>query len=119
MYKIRDFRDLDIDFVQEKAFILGLKIQYDEDYAKKNVFTVINDAEKVVGVGALGYHNIWYDKTLAFRNMLQEEVVSGNHNRPKAYPYLIAQAYFSTPRSMAEEMQEAGFSIINQHAVEG
>lgn len=54
-----------------------------------------------------------------FRNMFKEEVASGNHNRPKEYPYLIAQAYFSTPISIASEMKEAGFSIINQHAVEG
>lgn len=54
-----------------------------------------------------------------FKNMLKEEVVLGNHNRPKEYPYLIAQAYFSTPISMGSEIKDAGFSIINQHAVEG
>lgn len=64
MYKIRQFQESDIEFVQSKAFILGLEIQYDKDYAKENVFTVINREDEVVGVGALAYHNTWYDERL-------------------------------------------------------
>lgn len=64
MYKVRAFQESDIEFIQSKAFILSLEIQYDEDYAKENAFTVINNEDKVVGVGILAYHNTWYDEAL-------------------------------------------------------
>lgn len=55
----------------------------------------------------------------SFFKMLQEELTTGNHNRPKEYPYLITQAYFATPESMQAEMKNIGFSIMNAHALEG
>ena len=54
-----------------------------------------------------------------FFYMLRGEITTGNHNRPKEYPYLIAESYFATPKSFSDEIRKAGFEIINFHAVEG
>ena len=35
------------------------------------------------------------------------------------YPHLLCEAYFSTPDSLAVEMENAGFETVNSHAVEG
>lgn len=65
-----------------------------------------------------GEKNDFIDDPVFF-NMLREEIITGNHNRPKKYPYLIAQSYFSTPSNMADEILNSGFSVVNKHAVEG
>lgn len=54
-----------------------------------------------------------------YMNMLCEEISTGCHNRPKEYPYFIANAYFHTVDGLREEIQNGGFEFVDQHAVEG
>ena len=54
-----------------------------------------------------------------YMNMLNRELTTGVHNRPKEYPFIIANAYFHTVDEMREETQNSGFAFANQHAVEG
>lgn len=55
----------------------------------------------------------------AFNNMIENELSSGIHIRPKEYPYFIAQAYFHTPLGLQREIEEVGFETIEKHAIEG
>lgn len=54
-----------------------------------------------------------------FMNMIRKELTTGNHIRPKEYPYLITQAYFHDPLELQCEVESAGFETINKHAIEG
>lgn len=65
-----------------------------------------------------GVKNDFIDDPVFFA-MLRDEILSGNHNRPREYPNLIAQAYFTTSGSMEREVEDAGFSVMSTHAVEG
>lgn len=60
-----------------------------------------------------------YIEDSVFFDMLKSELTTGKHNRPKEYPNLIAEAYFSTPQEFEYELIDSGFSIINKYAVEG
>lgn len=54
-----------------------------------------------------------------YTNMIENELLSGNHLRPKEYPFIIAQAYFHTPLGLQREVESVGFKTINKHAIEG
>ena len=65
-----------------------------------------------------GINNNYMEDSVFF-NMLKSELTTGKHNRPKEYPGLIAEAYFSTPQEFENELIDSGFSIRNKYAVEG
>lgn len=65
-----------------------------------------------------GEGNNYIDDPIFF-DMLRGELTTGNHNRPKEYPYLIAESYFATPKEFAVEIENAGFKEVKFHAVEG
>lgn len=52
-------------------------------------------------------------------NMLKCELNTGEHHRPKEYPFIIANAYFHTVDKLRNEITNNGFNVINSHAVEG
>jgi Methylase involved in ubiquinone/menaquinone biosynthesis len=54
-----------------------------------------------------------------YNTMIQGELSSGIHNRPKEYPRFIAQAYFHTPLGLQKEIESVGFKTIQKHAIEG
>ena len=54
-----------------------------------------------------------------YMNMIRQELKTGEHNRPKEYPFFIADAYFHTTDEMKSELYDNGFEIVNYHAVEG
>lgn len=54
-----------------------------------------------------------------YMNMLKIELAKGEHNRPKEYPFIIANAYFHTIDSLRNEVRKSGFGIVDNHAVEG
>lgn len=54
-----------------------------------------------------------------YMNMLRQEILTGEHNRPEEYPYFIANAYFHTPGELKTEIKKSGFKVLNAHAVEG
>jgi hypothetical protein len=51
--------------------------------------------------------------------MIENELSLGIHNRPKEYPYFIAQAYFHTPLGLQKEIESIDFKTIQKHAIEG
>ncbi len=54
-----------------------------------------------------------------YMDMLEKELSSGIHNRPKEYPNFISQAYFHTPLELKEEIEAVGMTVIQKHAIEG
>lgn len=54
-----------------------------------------------------------------YTNMIENELVSGIHKRPKKYPDFIAQAYFNTPLELEKEVESVGIQTIKKHAIEG
>ena len=54
-----------------------------------------------------------------YMNMLKHELSTGEHNRPKEYPFIIANAYFHTIDELRNEVKNNGFEVVNYHAVEG
>lgn len=54
-----------------------------------------------------------------YMNMLRQELATGEHNRPKEYPFIIANAYFHTVDGLRSEVGKSGFEVLNCHAVEG
>lgn len=54
-----------------------------------------------------------------YMNMLKQELTTGEHNRPKEYPFIIANAYFHTIDGLRDEISDGGFKVLNCHAVEG
>ncbi|NBJ90893.1 class I SAM-dependent methyltransferase [Acutalibacter sp. 1XD8-36] len=54
-----------------------------------------------------------------YMDMLRSELTTGEHHRPDKYPRFIAEAYFHTPESFADELKEAGFAIGDMLAIEG
>ncbi len=59
---IREFKERDLEFVEERNFILALQIQYCGDFDRARSFTVIDDAENILGVGTISYHESFKDK---------------------------------------------------------
>ncbi|MBU3175624.1 class I SAM-dependent methyltransferase [Clostridium estertheticum] len=54
-----------------------------------------------------------------YNNMIENELSSGIHIRPKEYPYFIAQAYFHTALGLQNEVEAVGFKTIQKYAIEG
>ena len=54
-----------------------------------------------------------------FREMIKEELVTGNHNRPEKYPNFLGKAYFHTPAQLRDEIKLSHFDLIKAYAIEG
>lgn len=54
-----------------------------------------------------------------YNDMIEKELSSGIHNRPKEYPLIIAQAYFHSPLELQKEIESVGFKTIQKYAIEG
>ncbi len=54
-----------------------------------------------------------------YSGMIENELSTGIHNRPKEYPNFIAQAYFHTPFGLQREIESIGLKTIGKHAIEG
>lgn len=98
---------------------------------------VLNEAKRVLKKGGLlfsvgiskfssttwalstyGKDNNFLDDDI-YNNMIENELSSGIHVRPKEYPYFIAQAYFHTPLGLQKEVESVGFETIQKYAIEG
>ena len=51
--------------------------------------------------------------------MLEGELTTGEHHRPKEYPNFIAEAFFHEPAQLNAELTENGFEDPALYAVEG
>lgn len=54
-----------------------------------------------------------------YTNMIENELLSGIHIRPKEYQNIIPQAYFHTPLGLQKEVELVGFKTIQKYAIEG
>jgi len=54
-----------------------------------------------------------------YMDMLKREMTTGEHIKPKEYPYIISDAYFHTIDGLRDEVTEAGFEVAESVAVEG
>ena len=54
-----------------------------------------------------------------YMDMIMREMETGEHIRPKEYPYFISNAYFHTIDGLRDEIGEAGFKVTESAAVEG
>lgn len=54
-----------------------------------------------------------------YMNMIENELISGIHNRPEKYPYFIEQSYFHTPLELKSEIELIGLKTIQSYAIEG
>lgn len=98
---------------------------------------VLNEAKRVLKKGGLlfstgiskfssttwalstyGKDNNFLDEDI-YMKMIEDELLTGIHNRPKEYPYFIAQSYFHTPVELKEEIESTGLKTINKYAIEG
>jgi len=70
------------------------------------------------GLSTYGKDNNFLDDDI-YNNMIENELSSGIHIRPKEYPYLIAQAYFHTALGLQKEVESVGFETIQKYAIEG
>jgi ubiquinone/menaquinone biosynthesis C-methylase UbiE len=127
----------DINRTDESADIVLLMGPLYHLQNKEDREQVLNQAKRVLKKGGLlfsvgiskfssttwalstyGKDNNFLDDDI-YNNMIQNELSSGIHNRPKEYPYFIAQAYFHTPLGLQKEIEEVGFETIQKYAIEG
>ena len=69
-------------------------------------------------VSVYGEKNNFLDDPIYFK-MIEDEMTTGNHIRPKEYPTFISEAYFTTAAEMESELKEVGFEVEKSIAVEG
>ncbi len=55
----------------------------------------------------------------AFFKMCKSELITGIHNPPEEFPWLLAEAYYHQPKQLKEEFTEQGLRLLNMYAVEG
>ncbi len=55
----------------------------------------------------------------AYFAMIEGEISTGIHTRPKEFPHIMAQAYFHRPEQLAAEVSKAGFQIRRLVPLEG
>ena len=65
-----------------------------------------------------GEKNNFIDDPIYFK-MIEDEMTSGDHIRPKEYPNFISEAYFTTVAEMESEVAASGLEIEKSIAVEG
>ncbi|WP_338792985.1 class I SAM-dependent methyltransferase [Bernardetia sp. MNP-M8] len=55
----------------------------------------------------------------SFFEMCKEEITKGIHNPPYNFPWLLAEAYYHTPKQLKEEFENQELICLNMYAVEG
>lgn len=70
------------------------------------------------GLSVFGQKNDFIDDD-AFIKMIDRELTTGHHIRPKKYPRFIARSFFHLPEELRIEIEEAGFKNEKMLAVEG
>lgn len=107
-----------------------LQNKTDRDKALNEVYRVLKKGGLLIAAGISKFSSTtWvlsvYGKGCDFidddvyMNMLKHELLTGEHNRPKEYPLIIANAYFHTIDELRNEVKNNRFEVVNYHAVEG
>lgn len=55
----------------------------------------------------------------SFFEMCKEELTRGIHNPPDDFPWLLADAYYHTPKQLKDEFIQQGMTYLDTYAVEG
>lgn len=125
-----DLPDKSADVVLLMGPLYHLQNRNDRKKALSEAYRVLKKGSLLIAAGisrfstttwalsTYGSENNFIDDDI-YMNMLKQELETGEHNRPKEYPFFIADAYFHTPDEMKTELCDSGFDIINYHAVEG
>lgn len=61
-YTVRDYQENDIEFLQENDFLHSMEIQCREEDDSDMIFTILDEAQEICGIGDLSYHKTWFDK---------------------------------------------------------
>lgn len=104
--------------------------------SKEERLKVLNEAKRVLKKGGLlfsigiskfssttwalstyGNDNDLLDDDV-YMNMIENELISGIHNRPKEYTGFIEQSYFHTPLELKSEIESIGLRTIQSYAIE-
>lgn len=73
---IRDFRESDLEFVQQKDYLLWLELQYDGDYARDNAYSAVDEADNLLGVACLSYQASWFAESDDVLHKLKYDIVT-------------------------------------------
>lgn len=57
---IRNFKEDDLDFIQQMNFMLWLCIQWNKSFHNEDIFTAEDDEAGVVGIATLSWDGTWY-----------------------------------------------------------
>ncbi len=55
----------------------------------------------------------------SFLEMCKSELVSGLHNPPDEFPWLLAEAFYHKPSALRKEFEDCGLKVDKMFAVEG
>lgn len=122
----------DLDFPDNFADLVILHGPLYHLQSKKDREKAIGEAKRVARPGGivLGFSINYTASTLAgllqglihretFFKMCMEELITGVHNQPDDFPWLLAEAYYHRPEELKEEFEGQGLKYMNIHAVEG
>ncbi len=70
-YTVRNYQEDDIEFLRVNDFLHSMEIQCREDYDPDMIFTILDEAHKICGIGDLSYHKTWLDKRLGAPHFLK------------------------------------------------
>lgn len=76
-------------------------------------FAINNTASTLVGL----LNGLIHKKP--FFEMCKEELITGKHNPPEEYPWLLAEAFYHTPEQLKEEFTHHGLASLGVFPVEG
>lgn len=105
LYHLQQKEDRDLTIIEAKrvlktnGIILGFAINY--------------TASTLVGL----LNGLIHKKS--FFEMCKEELLSGAHNPPINFPWLLANAYYHKPNEFKMEFMDQGLYYLNTYAVEG
>ncbi len=123
--RMLDLSDSSADLVTEHGPLYHLQQRNDRIVALKEAYRVLKPGGIMLGfainhsvstlTGLL--NGMIHDKQ--FYNMCLDELKTGLHNPPAAWPGILPEAFFHKPGELIAEVEEAGFTDLQLFAVEG
>lgn len=122
--------DKSYDMVLLMGPLYHLMNREDRLLALREAFRVLKDKGILIAAGISKYSSATWALSVygngidfidddIYMDMVMREMDTGEHIKPKEYPYIIANAYFHTMEGFRKEIEEAGFVTKESVAVEG